>query len=147
MNKNDSILQLRGMIIAFLLLMDIVVRSAVLHSGFSEYTASPAGLGCSETDNVKTYRQKCMQILYSSIIWALAVPFIDCAFTGLPNGPGEWGSLILFCFWISFYSLKRSLKNKGLFEPALSQKSEKNSSKTVSRFRSYGGRHFFETFV
>ncbi|MED2978707.1 hypothetical protein P4284_18630 [Bacillus swezeyi] len=136
------------MIIAFLLLMDIVVRSAVLHNGFSEYTASPAGLGYSEIDNVKTYRQKCMQILYSSIIRALAVLFIDCAFTGLPNGPGEWGSLILFCFWISLYSLKRFWKrNKDLFEPALSQKSEKNSSNTASRFRSYGGRHFFETFV
>ncbi|MED1738438.1 hypothetical protein P4U97_02665 [Bacillus swezeyi] len=81
------------MIIAFLLLMDIVVRSAVLHNGFSEYTASPAGLGYSEIDNVKTYRQKCMLILYSSIIRALAVLFIDCALTGLPNGPGEWGEL------------------------------------------------------
>ncbi|ASB90340.1 hypothetical protein OZL92_19210 [Bacillus sonorensis] len=129
-----------GILIAVLLLMDVVIRGAVLRRDLSEYIVSAAVLGIyivyvlfryllsgmeyTDIDNDGTYRKKRKQVLYGSIVWAAVVLFADIIFTGLPSGAREWGSLILFgllvvlfCYLISLVSLNKSFKrNKDLLD-------------------------------
>ncbi|MDI3409788.1 hypothetical protein QKW52_02320 [Bacillus sonorensis] len=129
-----------SILIAVLLLMDVVIRGAVLRRDLSEYIVSAAVLGIyivyvlfryllsgmeyTDIDNDGTYRKKenrcCMAVSSGPRSFCLPTLFS----LSLPSGAREWGSLILFgllvvlfCYLISLVSLNKSFKrNKDLLD-------------------------------
>ena len=129
-----------GMLLAFLLLLDVIVRGIILDREPSEYVVSGIGFGLyacwiifrylfsgleyPDIASKQTYRKKRKEMMAVSITSGFIFLFLTIAFTGIPGHAKEWLDLVmmvflfvLFYFLINVISLRMSFKkNKDLLD-------------------------------